>query len=189
MRLSVGRWRQLIGCYEEHWAERHANSRWHRQCCIRSAIDHARRELPVPDNNRSQLAGRWLVKHSRTRTRRVVGSRSRKVLVQLLRTCRRSKKVSGVSKVAEAVTTSKERFIKRYKPPRRFAPCRLDADGILGRSRLHASKTHQLWWPTPPWPMPHPSFRYLCEVATVNQWRADLQHNLATRRLTYRCVK
>ena len=36
----------------------------------------------------------------------------------------------------------------QHKPPRRFAPCRFDADDILGRFRLHAYETQQLPWPT-----------------------------------------
>ena len=71
----------------------------------------------------------------------------------------------------------------RYKPPRRFAPCRPDTDNLLGRSRLRASETQQR----------HRCRRHAhllsvwsCSGAAVNQWRADLQHTLATQRLRYR---
>jgi len=39
--------------------------------------------------------------------------------------------------------------VNNHKSPRRFAPCRLDADDVLRRSRLRASETQQLsLWPT-----------------------------------------
>ena len=63
--------------------------------------------------------------------------------------------------VYRPTSASAELHYWQYKPSRRFAPCRLDADNILGRFYLHASETQQQSWPISSWLTSHPYVIYV----------------------------
>jgi len=56
--------------------------------------------------------------------------------------------------------------------------CRLNADDIMRRSRLHARETQQLSWPTPLWTTPHPSV--ICVELLGGSSRQPMTGRLAT---------
>jgi len=74
-----------------------------------------------------------------------------------------------------------------HKPPHCFAPCRLDTDTILGwlSSQQQCSRWNATAVICPDGQHHTHLWVWRCYVAAVNQWKANLQHTLASQWLRY----